>query len=177
MKSHLIADSAQGFQRDLRVILPRADREHQCVHHQIFLGNAILRRCVHNLLCHGQPPFHRLRNAALVETQTHQHRTIFFGDRKHTLHRFLFAIYRIEHWFSVVIPQPALHRLGIGGIDLQGQVNDRLYPGDSLLHQPWFINLGQSHIDIENLCPLFLLYQSFFVDVFHIVIPQCLFKL
>ena len=39
--------------------------------------------------------------------------TIFFGNREYTFHGFLLSIYRIEHWFSIVIPQSSFHRLGI----------------------------------------------------------------
>ena len=172
MQPHLIPDPAQGFQGDIGIVPACADREHERIHHKIFLWNAVRGGSLHDLFCHAQAPFDSLRDPALVKTQTDQQGAVFLCDREHALHGFLLAVDGIEHRFSVVVPQSALHRRRVGSIDLQRQIDDRLYAGDGFLHGLRLVDLGQPYIDIKDMGTVLLLRQPFLVDILHVMIPE-----
>ena len=168
----IVPDAAQSLQCDQRSPGVGGDGHGQSVDHHILPRDPIAVRGFEDLVCNRNAALCRVRNTLLVQYQAHYDSAVFSDQGKDRLNALFFPVDGVYHGLAVVEPHAALHGLRIGGIDLQGQREDALEACDHCLHHPGFIDLRQSHIDIQNMCPALLLVQAFLQDVFNIILPQ-----
>ena len=115
--------SLQGRQGSLRI---GGNRHGQTVDHNILPGHSIAVCRGVDLLCDRNAAFRSIRNAALVQDQSHDHTSIFPYQRKYGLDAFLLSVHGVDHGLAVVQAHAPFHGGGIRSVDLQGKGQNAL---------------------------------------------------
>jgi len=76
----------------------------------------------------------------------------FFDQRQDGVHRAFLPVDRVDDGFSVVETQRLLDGFDIGGVDLQRSIQHALQLLNNQRQHPALIDLGHSHVDIQDLC-------------------------
>ena len=98
----------------------------QAVQDNILRADAVPGGLPEDLLPHCGPPLGSLRNPLLVQAEAHNHAPVLGSQRENLLHHLGLAVYRVYEGLAVVNAQGPLHGLDIGGVNLQGEVDDSL---------------------------------------------------
>ena len=157
MTSKLLPDTAQRRKGNFRGRGVGADRHGKRVKNNILFCDAVLGSRVQNLLCNLHPALGGIRDPVLIKGQRHDHTAVLAGQGKYRLHAVPLPVYRIDHRLAVVAAQRYLHGRRVGRVDLQRQIHDRLQCTHAVPQHCGLIDIGKSHIDVQNVRTLLLL--------------------
>ena len=173
----LISHPPQRLQRHQRGAAVRRDRHGKAVDHNVFARHAVPVRRLVDAPGDGDPALRRGRNSVFVQHQRHQNAAILANQWKYRFDALFFAIDGVDHGLAVVETHTALEGSRVGGVDLQRQTRHALQLTDHFLHHGGLIDLGQTHVDVQNMCPAVLLLQAFLQNVFDVFVAQRLLEL
>ena len=95
------------------------------------------------------------------------------GDqRKDFIHDLLFAIDGVDDGLAGIAAYGGLDSGGIGGVDLQRQQRGALELLGRLLNDLNLVDLGQPHVDVQDVGALFLLADALAHDVVQVAVAQ-----
>ena len=95
------------------------------------------------------------------------------GDqRKDLIHDLLLAVDRVDDGLAGVAAYGGLDSGGIGGVDLQRQERGALELLGGLLDNLNLVDLGQAHVNVQDIGALFLLADALTYDVVQIAVAQ-----
>ena len=95
------------------------------------------------------------------------------GDqRKDLIHDLLLAIDRVDDGLAGVTAHGGLDGCGVGGVDLQRQQRGTLELLGRLLDDLDLVDLGQAHVDVQDIGALFLLADALAHDVVQVAVTQ-----
>ena len=95
------------------------------------------------------------------------------GDqRKDLIHDLLLAIDRVDDGLAGVAAHGGFDGCGIGGVDLQRQQRGALELLGCLLDDLDLVDLGQAHVDVQDISALFLLTDALAHDVVQVAVAQ-----
>ena len=93
-------------------------------------------------------------------------------QRKDLIHDLLFAIDRVDDGLAGVAAHGGLDGCGVGGVDLQRQQRGALELFGRLLDDLDLVDLGQAHVDVQDVGALFLLADALAHDVVQVAVAQ-----
>ena len=163
------ADNLAG---NRRILCARGNRQCQRVNNDVAAFNAILRCARDNFIGHSNTSCRRRRNALIIKAQSYEYRAIFFRQRQHMRKAVLLAVDGVQHRLAVIQAQGTLHRLVIGGINLQRCIRNRLQSRYSLRNQRRLINARRADIHVQHLRPHANLLQTKAADIIKVIIYQ-----
>ena len=95
------------------------------------------------------------------------------GDqRKDLIHDLLLAIDRVDDGLAGVAAHGGLDGCGVGGVDLQRQERGALELLGGLLDNLDLVDLGQAHVDVQDVGALLLLADALAHDVVQVAVAQ-----
>ena len=93
-------------------------------------------------------------------------------QRKDLTHDLLFAIDRVDDGLAGVAAHGGLDGCGVGGVDLQRQQRGALELLGGLLDDLDLVDLGQAHVDVQDVGALLLLADALTHDVVQVAVAQ-----
>ena len=93
------------------------------------------------------------------------------GDQREDLvHDLLLAVDRVDDGLAGVAAHGGLDGGGVGGVDLQRQQRGALELLGCLLDNPDLVDLGQAHVDVQDVGALLLLADALAHDVVQVAV-------
>ena len=172
--TQLLFDHAHCLQCFYDLFLLHRGSQGQAVHIDVLARDAVLLGVCNDSLCDGKPFLCQQRDSLVVQGQRNDCRTIFFDQRQDGVHRAFLPVDRVDDGFSVVETQRLLDGFDIGGVDLQRSIQHALQLLNNQRQHPALIDLGHSHVDIQDLCACLQLRESLAEDVVKILLQDCL---
>ena len=94
------------------------------------------------------------------------------NQRKDLIHDLLLAVDRVDDGLAGIAAYGGLDSGGIGGVDLQRQERGALELLGGLLDNLDLVDLGQAHVDVQDVGALFLLADALAHDVVQVAVAQ-----
>ena len=95
------------------------------------------------------------------------------GDQREDLvHDLLLAVNRVDDGLAGIAAHGGLDGGGVGGVDLQGQKRGALELLGCLLDDLDLVDLGQAHVDVQDVGALLLLADALAHDVIQVAVAQ-----
>ena len=126
----------------------------------------------HDALGDGEAGLGGIGDAALVERKADDVGAVVGHQRKDLIHDLLFAIDRVDDGLAGVAAHGGLDGCGVGGVDLQRQQRGALELFGRLLDDLDLVDLGQAHVDVQNVGALFLLADALAHNVVQVAVAQ-----
>ena len=126
----------------------------------------------HDALGDGEAGLGGIGDAALVERKADDVGAVMGDQRKDLIHDLLFAIDRVDDGLAGVAAHGCLDGCGVGGVDLQRQQRGALELLGRLLDDLDLVDLGQAHVDVQDIGALFLLADALAHDVVQVAVAQ-----
>ena len=135
-------------------------------------GDAVLGGGVPNLFGNSHPAVGSVGDAALVQGEAHHHAAVLFHQGEYRLHALRLAAHRVEHGLAVVAAHGPLHGNGVGGVQLEGQGDDRLDGAHRLGEEGGLVDFRQTHVYVQDMGARLLLGKALVEEIFNVMLPQ-----
>ena len=144
----------------------------QAVDEDAVRADAVACSLGHDALGDGEASLGGIGNAAFVEREADDVGAVVGDQRKDLIHDLLFAIDRVDDGLAGVAAHGGLDGCGVGGVDLQRQQGGALELLGRLLDDLDLVDLGQAHVDVQDVGALFLLANALAHDVVQVAVAQ-----
>ena len=124
----------------------------------------------HDALGDGEAGLGGIGDAAFVEREADDVGAVVGDQRKDLIHNLLFAVNRVDDGLAGVSAHGGLDGSGVGGVDLQRQERGALELFGCLLDDLDLVDLGQAHVDVQDVGALFLLADALAYDVVQVAV-------
>ena len=163
-----------GAQNLLGLALVGRGGHDQAVDEDAVRADAVAGGLGHDTLGDGEAGLGGIGDAALVEREADDVGAIVGDQREDLVHDLLLAVNRVDDGLAGVAAHGGLDGGGVGGVDLQGQEGGALELLGCLLDDLDLVDLGQAHVDIQDVGALLLLADALAHDVIQVAIAQSL---
>ena len=126
----------------------------------------------HDALGDGEAGLGGIGDAAFVERKADNVGAVVGDQRKDLIHDLLLAVDRVDDGLAGVATYGGLDGGGVGGVDLQRQQRGALELLGRLLDDLDLVDLGQAHVDVQDIGALFLLADALAYDVVQVAVAQ-----
>ena len=126
----------------------------------------------HDVLGDGEASLGGIGDAAFVERKADNVGAVVGDQRKDLIHDLLLAIDRVDDGLAGVAAHGGLDGCGVGGVDLQRQQRGALELLGGLLDDLDLVDLGQAHVNVQDVGALFLLADTLAHDVVQVAVAQ-----
>ena len=137
----------------------------QTVDENAVRSDTVARSLGYDALGDGEASLCGIRNTAFVECEADDVGAVVGDQREDLIHDLLFAIDRVDDGLAGVAAHGGLDGRGVGGVDLQRQQRGALELLGRLLDDLDLVDLGQAHVDVQDIGALFLLADALAHDV------------
>ena len=144
----------------------------QTVDEDAVRADAVARSLGHDALGDGEASLGGIGNAAFVEREADDVGAVMGDQRKDLIHDLLFAIDRVDDGLAGVAAHGCLDGCGVGGVDLQRQQRGALELLGRLLDDLDLVDLGQAHVDVQDVGALLLLADALAHDIVQVAVTQ-----
>ena len=144
----------------------------QAVDEDAVRADAVAGSLGHDALGDGEAGLGGIGDAAFVEREADDVGAVVGDQRKDLIHDLLFAIDRVDDGLAGVAAHGCLDGCGVGGVDLQRQQRGALELLGRLLDDLDLVDLGQAHVDVQDVGALFLLADALAHDVVQVAVAQ-----
>ena len=148
------------------------DRHRERIEDEIFFADAVIGRSPDDLLGDRDTLLGRIRDAALIERQSHDETAVLRNEREDHAHDFFFSVDGVDHRFTVISAKTGFHRDRIGRIELQRKIRNCLQFTNCTKQESRLVDFGKTDIDVEELYSRVLLFQGFAEDIVDIVFTK-----
>ena len=111
----------------------------------------------------------------MVKGQAHHRSAVLLHQGEDGVQGLLVPVHRVDNGLAAVDPQGSLQHPGVGGVQLEGGVGDPLEGLHRAHHHLRLVDLGQTHVHIQDVGPRLGLGQGLVQHVVHIPPAQGLF--
>ena len=144
----------------------------QAVDEDAVRSDAVAGGLGHDALGDGKASLGGIGNAAFVEREADDVGAVMGDQWKDLIHDLLFAIDRVDDGLAGVAAHGGLDGCGVGGVDLQRQERGTLELLGGLLDDLDLVDLGQAHVDVQDIGTLLLLADALAYDVVKVTVAQ-----
>ena len=137
----------------------------QAVDEDTVRSDAVTGSLGHDALGDGEASLGGIGDAAFVECEADDVGAVVGDQRKNLIHDLLLAVNRVDDGLAGVAAHGCLDGCGVGGVDLQRQQRGALELLGRLLDDFDLVDLGQAHVDVQDVGALFLLADALAHDV------------
>ena len=142
----------------------------QAVDEDAVRADAVAGSLGHDALGDGEASLGGIRDAALVEREADDVGAVVGDQRKDLIHDLLLAVDRVDDGLAGVAAHGGLDGGGVGRVDLQRQERGALELLGGLLDDLDLVDLGQAHVDVQDVGALLLLADALAHHVIQVVI-------
>ena len=142
----------------------------QAVDEDAVRANAVAGGLGHDALGDGEAGLGGIGDAAFVERKADDVGAVVGNQRKDLIHDLLLAVNRVDDGLAGVSAHGGLDGSGVGGVDLQRQERGALELFGCLLDDLDLVDLGQAHVDVQDVGALFLLADALAYDVVQVAV-------
>ena len=175
-KPQFSANPRDGFKRLLYLILLRGNRQRQAVNCHIFPRNARFKRRVQNRARKAHARLAGRWQSVFAQRKSDDRSAVFFCNREHRFQRRAGCVYAVDHALSGAARRPASIAFGLEESICSGRLTApliavttrRMVSGSSIS--------GSPHVDIQNLCAGFGLFNRLRNDIIHVAFAERLLK-
>ena len=154
-----------GLQCDFGAVGIGRNGHCQGVKDQIFGGNTPVSGFLDNMSGNLDASLCSIGDAVFPDGERNDRAAVSFDKRENGVHTFCFAVYRVDQRLAVIDTHGIRQHIGIRRVELQRQIGHTLQFEHHLVHHFLFINLRQTHIDVQDVCAAFCLPQAFFHQI------------
>ena len=144
----------------------------QAVDEDTVRADAVAGGLGHDALGDGEAGLGGIGDAAFVERKADDVGAVVGDQRKDLIHDLLLAIDRVDDGLAGVAAHGGLDGCGVGGVDLQRQERGALELLGGLLDNLDLVDLGQAHVDVQDVGALLLLADALAHDVVQVAVAQ-----
>ena len=144
----------------------------QAVDEDAVRSDAVAGSLGHDALGDGEASLGGIGDAAFVERKADNVGAVVGDQRKDLIHDLLLAIDRVDDGLAGVAAHGGLDGGGVGGVDLQRQQRGALELLGGLLDDLDLVDLGQAHVNVQDVGALFLLANALAHDVVQVAVAQ-----
>ena len=144
----------------------------QAVNEDAIRSDAVAGSLGHDALGDGEASLGGIGDAAFVERKADNVGAVVGDQRKDLIHDLLLAIDRVDDGLAGVAAHGGLDGRRIGGVDLQRQERGTLELFGRLLDNLDLVDLGQAHVDVQDVGALLLLADALAHHVVQIAVAQ-----
>ena len=144
----------------------------QAVDEDAVRADAVTGSLGHDALGDGKASLGGIGDAAFVERKADNVGAVVGDQRKDLIHDLLLAIDRVDDGLAGVAAHGGLDGCGVGGVDLQRQERGTLELLGGLLDDLDLVDLGQAHVDVQDIGTLLLLADALAYDVVKVAVAQ-----
>ena len=144
----------------------------QAVDEDAVRSDAVAGSLGHDALGDGEASLGGIGDAAFVEREADDIGAVVGDQRKDLIHDLLLAIDRVDDGLAGVAAHGGLDGRGVGGVDLQRQECGTLELLGRLLDDLDLVDLGQAHVDVQDVGALLLLADALAHDVVQVAVAQ-----
>ena len=142
----------------------------QAVDEDTVRADAVAGGLGHDALGDGEAGLGGIGDAAFVEREADDVGAVVDDQRKDFIHDLLFAIDGVDDGLAGIAAYGGLDSGGIGGVDLQRQQRGALELLGRLLNDLNLVDLGQPHVDVQDVGALLLLSDALAHDVVQVAV-------
>ena len=142
----------------------------QAVDEDAVRSDAVAGSLGHDALGDGEASLGGIGDAAFVERKADNVGAVVGDQRKDLIHDLLLAIDRVDDGLAGVAAHGGLDGCGVGGVDLQRQQRGALELLGGLLNDLDLVDLGQAHVDVQDVGTLLLLADALAYDVVQVAV-------
>ncbi len=159
--SEFLFDHADRFQSFHPCALLRGNGQSQTVDKDSFPAYTVALGRFNDPFGDFEPLLRILRQTPFVQRQGDHACSVLFNDREYRFHTFLLAVHRVDDGLSVIVPGRGLDDPRICAVDLKrsAHIGDLFHDLD---HHFKLVDIGQSYIEVEDICAGFHLAHRFF---------------
>ena len=161
-----------GAQNLLGLALIGRGGHDQAVDEDAVRADAVAGGLGHDALGDGEAGLGGIGDAAFVERKADDVGAVVGNQRKDLIHDLLLAVDRVDDGLAGVAAYGGLDGGGIGGVDLQRQQRGALELLGRLLDNLDLVDLGQAHVNVQDVGALFLLADALAHDVVQVAVAQ-----
>ena len=144
----------------------------QAVDEDTVRADAVAGGLGHDAFGDGKAGLGGIGDAAFVERKADNVGAVVGDQRKDLIHDLLLAIDRVDDGLASVAAHGGLDGCGVGGVNLQRQQRGALELFGRLLDDLDLVDLGQAHVDVQDVGALFLLADALAHDVVQVAVAQ-----
>ena len=144
----------------------------QTVDEDAVRSDAVAGSLGHDAFGDGEAGLGGIGDAAFVERKSDNVGAVVGDQRKDLIHDLLLAIDRVDDGLAGVAAHGGLDGCGVGGVDLQRQQRGALELLGGLLDDLDLVDLGQAHVNVQDVGALFLLADTLAHDVVQVAVAQ-----
>ena len=142
----------------------------QAVDEDAVRADAVAGGLGHDALGDGEAGLGGIGDAAFVECEADDVGAVVGNQWKDFVHDLLLAVDRVDDGLAGVAAHGCLDGCGVGGVDLQRQQGGALELFGCLLDDLDLVDLGQAHVDIQDVGALLLLADALAHDVIQVAV-------
>ena len=163
-----------GAQNLLGLTLVGRGSHDQAVDEDAVRADAVTGGLGHDALGDGKAGLGGIGDAALVEREADDVGAVVGDQREDLVHDLLLAVNRVDDGLAGIAAHGGLDGGGVGGVDLQRQERGALELLGCLLDDLDLVDLGQAHVDVQDVGALLLLADALAHDVVQVAVAQSL---
>ena len=138
------------------------NRHCQGINYNIFLLDTVFCCLCDNLLRNLYTSLGCCRDSVFIKCQANHNTAILPDQWEYCIHWLLLSTDWIDHRLTIVNAKCILHRNRINRINLKRKIRHTLKFLNNFLHQCRLVNIRKSYVNIQNMCTVILLCNSFF---------------